>query len=229
MNTKEPAQKGLQSKRRTIPAHERIYRTLRKKILVGEFLPGHPVTLRGLAETLDSSLMPVREAVRKLTAERALETHDNRRVSIPAMTSRRFGEILTVRTQLEPRLGSMAMPNLSSHDIDLIEKIDLLIDTNLGNGDVRSYIANNYEFHFSIYRRSESEVLLPIVESAWVQFGPFMRTVYGRWGTAALEDFHKELIAALRNEDVDALRRAVVADITQGMSLIGNAELAREH
>ncbi len=227
MNNNEPEENAGGLKRQVIPAHERIYRKLRRKILIGEFLPGHPVTLRGLAESMHSSLTPVREAVRRLTAERALQTHDNRRVSIPAMSMRKFDEILTVRTQLEPRLGTLALENLAPHDIDSIEKIDFDIDANLNDGDVRSYVANNYAFHFSVYRHSNSQVLLPIVEGAWVQLGPFMRTVYGRWGTATLDDFHKELIAALRQKDDQALRSAIVEDITQGMSLIGNAELAR--
>ncbi len=46
-----------------IPAHERVYLELRERILYGGFQPGRPVTLRGLAESLGVSPMPVREAV----------------------------------------------------------------------------------------------------------------------------------------------------------------------
>ena len=53
---------------------ERVYARLREAILSGQFMPGRPVTLRGVAEILGESPMPVREALRRLTAERALET-----------------------------------------------------------------------------------------------------------------------------------------------------------
>ena len=65
--------------------HERVYQALRQNILTGGFLPGRPVTLRGLAAALGVSPMPVREAERQLIAERALVMHGNRRVSIPDM------------------------------------------------------------------------------------------------------------------------------------------------
>ncbi|MCK9909815.1 GntR family transcriptional regulator, partial [Microbacteriaceae bacterium K1510] len=43
-------------------AHEAVYRRLRERIFFGGFLPGRAVTLRGLAEELGVSPMPVREA-----------------------------------------------------------------------------------------------------------------------------------------------------------------------
>jgi DNA-binding GntR family transcriptional regulator len=63
-------------------------------------------------------------------------------------------------------------------------------------------------------------VLLPLVESLWLQFAPFMRTVYGRVGTFALVDHHKEAIEAVRARDAAALREAVAADIRCGMDLL---------
>ena len=44
----------------TVPAHERVYRSLRQRILTGGFLPGRPVTLRGIATQLGVSPMPRR-------------------------------------------------------------------------------------------------------------------------------------------------------------------------
>ena len=52
---------------------ERVYQSLRLGLLRGEFLPGEQVSIRGLAEVLGTSAMPVREAVARLIAERAIE------------------------------------------------------------------------------------------------------------------------------------------------------------
>ena len=98
-------------------AHERIYLALKERLLFGGFLPGKAVTLRGLADDLDVSPMPVRDAVRRLTAEGALESHGNRRVSIPAMTSKRYREINLTRSLLEPELAVMALPYIDQDDI----------------------------------------------------------------------------------------------------------------
>ena len=53
-------------------AHERLYRSLRQKVMHGELAPGQPITLRGLAAEYGVSMTPAREAVRRLAAEGAL-------------------------------------------------------------------------------------------------------------------------------------------------------------
>ncbi|WP_319532939.1 GntR family transcriptional regulator [uncultured Cohaesibacter sp.] len=203
-------------------AHERIYQTLRERLLVGGFLPGNAVTLRGLAEDLRVSPMPVREAVRRLTAEGALESHGNRRVSIPAMTASRYHEINLTRSLLEPELAEMALPHINSAEIQRLVEIDLAIDVCLENGDVEGYMRGNHAFHFAIYNAAKSDVIVRLVESVWMQFGPFMRLIYGRHGTANLIDQHKQAIEALRTRDASALRTAISEDIHQGMLFIGD-------
>ena len=61
-------------------------------------------------------------------------------------------------------------------------------------------------------------VLLPLVESLWLQVGPFMRVVFGRVGADGLvADRHAEAIEALETRDPEGARRAVAADLSEGM------------
>jgi DNA-binding GntR family transcriptional regulator len=203
------------------PAHERVYQALRERILFGGFQPGRPVTLRGLAESLGVSPMPVREAVRRLIAQRALELHDNRRVSVPAMTAGKFGEIVFARLALEPELAVRAMARIGEAEIAAIVHIDDQIEAAMQSGDPEGYMRFNHAFHASIYSLAESQTLGALVDSVWLQFGPFMRTVYGRFGTSSLEDQHQRAIAAIRRQDAEGLRTAIAEDIMQGMRFIG--------
>ena len=205
-----------------LTAHERIYQALRERLLFGGFLPGRAVTLRGLADHLEVSPMPVRDAVRRLTAEGALESHGNRRVSIPDMTDKKYREINLTRSLLEPELAIMALPNVQETDIQRLIDIDDRIDVCLENGDVEGYMRGNYAFHFALYDMAQSDVIAKLVDSVWMQFGPFMRLVYGRHGTANLVDQHKQAIEALQNRDSLALRTAISEDVRQGMLLIGD-------
>lgn len=209
------------------PAHERVYRELRERILYGGFQPGRPVTLRGLAESLGVSPMPVREAVRRLIALGALDLHDNRRVSVPAMTARKFDEIVFARLALEPELAVRAMPRIGESELGVIVAIDDAIEVAMQNGDPEGYMRSNHAFHSAIYNLAASETLGPLVDSVWLQFGPFMRTVYGRVGTSSLEDQHQRAIAALRAGDADGLRTAIAEDIMQGMRFIGETAFRR--
>ena len=70
-------------------------------------------------------------------------------------------------------------------------------------------MAANRRFHFEIYTAAPSIVLLPMVESLWIQFGPFMRAVYGRVGTAILDDQHVRAVAAIEaGDELDCARRS---------------------
>jgi DNA-binding GntR family transcriptional regulator len=205
----------------TLTVNETTYRALREKILFGEMLPGRAFTLRGLAETLGVSPTPVRETVRRLTAERALSLKDNRRVSIPDMTAKRFQEIRHARLILEPELATLAMINIDSKIIKKLINIDKKTDIALVEGDLEGYMRGNYDFHFTIYRLAHNKVLLSLVESLWLQFGPYMRLVYNRLGTDSLDDQHRVATKALEDNDCIGFKNAIMEDLQQGMTFIG--------
>src|SRR3546814_14190289 len=76
------------------------YEALKQALISGHFMPGQKLTLRMLAEALGMSVTPVREAIHRLTAERALEGAANRSVRIPPMTR---GTILELRDRSDER------------------------------------------------------------------------------------------------------------------------------
>ncbi|WP_299484385.1 GntR family transcriptional regulator [uncultured Roseibium sp.] len=194
---------------------------IRSGLLTGRFIPGKAVTIRGLAGELGVSPMPVREVLQRLSAENALEVKRNGRVQVPDMTRDRFEEVLTARLLLEPELAERALPHLTLQDVKTLTALDDDIDQRIVGGDAEAYMRLNHAFHFHIYRASASKVLLPLIDSLWLQFAPFMRTVYGRVGTASLVDQHKEAIRAIELKDSAALRAAISGDIADGMGLLG--------
>jgi DNA-binding GntR family transcriptional regulator len=211
-----------------VTTHETVYRRLKNRILFGAFQTGSAVTLRGLAEDMGVSPMPIREAVRRLIAERALQMQDNRRVLVPPMTRSTFEQIVFARKALEPELAARAMESIGPAELKRIVTYDEAVDHAMAEGDVASYMQNNFRFHFAIYEHASSDTLLALVESIWLQFGPFMRMCYGRFDTSTLEDQHQAAIAALKRRDRKALRAAIAADIGQGMNFIGEAVLKRD-
>ena len=202
------------------PVHERVYDALCQSILAGQFVPGVSVTLRGLAEQLEVSPMPVREAIRRLVAERALEVLSNRRVCVTPMTQPRLQELYYARLSLEPELALLAMDHMTPDDIDALQRFDDELNRSLRAGDVDSYIRCNRHFHFGIYKRADSPVIYPLVRSLWLQFAPFTRIVFGRMGPEVLQDCHADALQALHNRDRQAFRNALESDIREGMDLL---------
>ena len=95
-------------------AHERLYRALRARIMVGQLLPGEALTLRGLAAAHGVSMTPVREALRRLVAEGALTLSSSGRVSTPELSDERIEELAAIRALLEPELAARALPRARS-------------------------------------------------------------------------------------------------------------------
>jgi len=203
-----------------LPAHERVYRGLRARILTGEMAPGESLTLRGLAESLGVSMTPAREAVRRLVAERALEMTASGRISVPVPDMARLAELFRARELLEPELARRAAPNANKATIQAMTEIDATIDRCLAQGDAAGYVRANTAFHATLYARAEAPALLALVESVWLQTAPFMRRIYGRLGTAALVDYHEAALAALQARDAAALAEAIRQDVAQGAAML---------
>jgi len=203
-----------------LPTHERLYRDLRERLLFGQFRPGMSVTLQGIADDHEVSLTPVREAIRRLVAEGALEMHGNRRISVPEMHEDRTDELLAVRLLLEPEIAKRAIGNV---DVTLLRAIDDQMDKAILEGNVDDYLKCNFAFHFTLYRASNASIMISIAESLWLQMAPYMRVVCGRVGTSNLEDQHKRAISAIEAKNVDALEAAIIEDISSGAAFVRTA------
>jgi DNA-binding GntR family transcriptional regulator len=208
------------------PVHDRVYQALREALIGGTFIPGRPVTLRGLADMLEVSPMPVRAAVARLVAEGALALTGTRRISVPVMTAARFDELVRVRILLEGEAAERALPAIDAERLADIRGHDGWLERCLELGDADGYMRANHAFHFAIYRAAPSTVLLPLIENLWLQFGPFMRLVYEGLDMTSLDDQHGRAIRAIERQDAAELRAAIEADIGDGMSLIGRTALA---
>jgi DNA-binding GntR family transcriptional regulator len=202
------------------PEHETIYVQIKELILFGEVAPGQPLTIHGLAETIGAGVTPVREGIRRLTAEGALAVLENRRVVVPTMTNSWLEQIELVRLTVEPELVAMGAKNAELKDIEELERLDALVDLAIQTGDVRRYLEANYRFHFALYDAAGAVILKRIAEALWVSAGPSLRVVCGRFGTANLVDHHREATAALRAGDFAAVKHAMREDIRQGMEFI---------
>ncbi len=213
---------------RKVPTHEVTYGRLRDLVLFGHLEPGQPVTIQGLTEHLGAGMTPVREAIRRLTAEGALVLQGNRRVVVPRLTLAALDQMAFVRLAVEPHLAELAVPGLTAERIARLEALDRGIDAAIAGGDVPAYLEGNHRFHFTLYEGSDAPVLEDIARSLWLRFGPSLRVVAARYVSAALPDQHGEALAAMRAGDPLALARAIREDIAQGVDQVRAALVAGE-
>ncbi len=203
-----------------VSAHDRVYRTLRSRIMHGELAPGTPMTLRGIGAEFGVSMTPAREAVRRLTAEGALTLSSSGRISTPELSNERIEELAAVRALLEPELASRALPRAHIALLERLQTINATIAEAVAKRDAVGYIRTNLEFHRTLYLRAQAPAMLAMAETVWLQLGPTMRKLYGRLSRTEVPHNHKLIVAALRAGDEPGLRLAVRTDVTHGLRML---------
>ncbi|MHA6324718.1 GntR family transcriptional regulator [Roseivivax sp. CAU 1753] len=203
-----------------MPVHEKTYRQVRDLILFGDLAPGQPVTIQGLTDRIGVGMTPVREALRRLTAEGALNFQGNRRIAVPILDAPAIEELSVARLALEPELARRATDRIDADGIAALRAVDNALDAAIAAGDIPGYLACNHRFHATIYGYAGAPILTGLVETLWLRFGPSLRVVCGRLGTQGLPDRHKDLLAALGQGDRDRVGQAMAADVAQGMEQI---------
>ena len=202
------------------PEHQAIYLQIRNMILFGTLVPGQAVTIQGLIDDIGAGMTPVREAIRRLSAEGALETGGNRRIRVPEITRDRLDQISFARLSIEPRLTELAAEHMTDQTLAALDACDSEVDRAIADGDIEAYLEANYRFHFTLYDCADAEVLSKIATSLWLQVGPSLRIVCGRYGTANLPDKHSEALSALRAGNAQRAAEAIADDIRQGMGQV---------
>jgi DNA-binding GntR family transcriptional regulator len=200
-----------------------VYRDLRARILFGDYAPGQSLTLQGLAQDIAAGMTPIREAVRRLTAEGAVRMRGNRRLEVPVLTRGDIDELSFLRSELEPELTRRATPRLSAGQISTLRQLDRQLDAAIKAGDIPGYLHLNHAFHHGLYAAAEAPILLETAERLWLRFGPSLRVVCGRFGTLNLPDQHAEILTALELGDASAAAHAMREDVLQGMQQIASS------
>lgn len=192
------------------------YGALKNALINGTFTPGQLVSLRALSREFKVSEMPVREAVGRLIAERALEISPSRAIRVPLMSRSRFEDLVNARELVEGHAAYLAASKATPGTLTRLEQMQTQMNTSLSSGSIQSILFLNREFHFHIYATAGSDALMPLIESLWLQAGPFMHTSWLQsphtWNGA----FHDVLLDALRRGDAEGSRIAMIDDIRSG-------------
>ncbi|MBD9483249.1 GntR family transcriptional regulator [Pseudomonas sp. PDM14] len=193
---------------------EHLYQRIREALLAGRFQPGERLKIRDLASEWGTSPMPVRAALQRLVAEGALEGEQQRSVRVPVMTPERFRQIFQVRLTLEGLAVEQAAARIQPADIVVLRDCVAQMERAISARDVQGYLGANSLFHLTLYRAADNPVLLRMIESLWLQVGPFFNRLFSEDDLAQrLNDFHEDAFTALETGDGPAARKAMEQDL----------------
>jgi len=201
----------------TTSLSQQIYLKLRHQLMSARLHPGDRLKIRDLAQTLGTSETPVREALLQLVKDGALEMKPGYFIRVRRVNLREYMEIRDLRLLLEPHAAQAALPNVDDAFIrELSRTHDRLVKAE-AEQDFPTALQANYDFHFSVYRRSEMPHLIEMLERLWIQIGPLLTYLYPHGHpTYAGSHQHIHVLAALKARDKKALRKAFEQDLIEG-------------
>lgn len=207
-----------------------VLREIRSAIVLGDLAPGARLTFRDVAQRLNASVTPVREALLQLVAERVLSVGPGRTITVPLLTRAEFLELRVVRVLLEGLAAEAAAKQSGAALADELQDIHRRLDEAKRGRDARQATIQNRAFHFRLYRAAGLPALLGMIENIWLRTGPYHRLIYAdptkhifdtptRRRGAALHS-HRRIIDGLRTRKAAEVRRAIEADILSGDPII---------
>jgi DNA-binding GntR family transcriptional regulator len=197
--------------RGTLP--DEIYRQIKDLILDGGIAPGELMTIQGLADGFGVSAMPVREALQRLTAEKALTIVSGRSVGIPELQATRLRDLYRVRLEVETMATVWATDRINGQDISRLEGLVAMMAKAIRDGDPRQYLRGNHDFHFTVYGASGSETMLSIIEGLWLQVSPYFHSLRASGNYVASNLQHEKIVIALKARDAPGASAAMRRDI----------------
>jgi DNA-binding GntR family transcriptional regulator len=203
-----------------------IYERLRREIASGQLRPG-PLKLRPLAERFGTSPIPVREALRRLEADRLVSFESNRAIRVNEVSAKELEEVFSIRAELESLALRLAVPHLRDDQEQLANLAVLMDKMDEQADDPPEWRTTNEQFHSALYEAAESPRLLGLINNLWVVIEPYMRMyVRSLPGRHESQAQHRAIVARVVEGDTPGAE-AILRDHLEGTRLVVLEELAR--
>lgn len=201
--------------------------SLREAIARGELRPGMWIRSEEWAARLNTSLTPIREALRTLEADGLLQIYPHRGARVISVSRSEFEELSQMRAALEGLGAERAVRQMDASDAaELVAELEDLqeqIKGAIAGGQLARLRELNGEFHAAIFARGENLRLCRLIENLRMAFP---------WDTLALSPGrppntiaeHEAIIEAIRCRDADAAREAMSFHIATSTNALLQAE-----
>jgi DNA-binding GntR family transcriptional regulator len=194
---------------------EQVADYLREGIVSGRIARGARLKQQEIATQLNTSITPVREALKLLEAEGYVTGDSYKGAVVAPFDIAASREVLDLRILLETELVKAAVAQAQGADIAELNELADTFAKAFSRGENEAARAANYRFHHRMFEIARMPQTLHFVQILWARY-PFdlINQLKGRVSRAAQE--HDQMLAAIAGGDADAAMRATRAHIEAG-------------
>ncbi|GEL76972.1 GntR family transcriptional regulator [Tenuibacillus multivorans] len=142
---------------------QKAYNYMKSKIIEGLYVPGQRIVINQLVKELETSAIPIREAVRQLEAEGLIEYQDNIGPVVTPIDESQYIETLTVLAILEGYATALSKDHLPAQELSNLKNINHDMMLALDEFDFTEFGALNRKFHDKIYQFCPNKHLVDTV------------------------------------------------------------------
>jgi DNA-binding GntR family transcriptional regulator len=187
---------------------EKAFETLHSAIITGRLRPGARLPIEELAELLEMSPMPIREAVRRLDAAGLVENIPHRGARVTELSVTDLAEVYEARLALEMlairRAAERFTPERESETRTAMSLLHRMSDDNSA-----ATSEAHERFHFALYAAADSTWLLRLIRPVWETSERYCLEAPQSRQLAARQGEHMEIVEACVARDPDRAARAL--------------------
>lgn len=182
-----------------------VVETIREKILSGEITAGQPLRQAALAEELNVSRIPVREALLQLEAEGLTSFEPHKGATATELNVDQVDELFELRAMLEADLLAASIPNLTDEDLDEAQRLLAKLDNALGKENAaNTWSQLNSDYHNCLYSAAQRPQTQDLVDTLNKNADRYIR-MHLLWagGISKAESEHNDLLRLCQLRKVD--------------------------
>ncbi|WP_255949835.1 GntR family transcriptional regulator [Streptomyces odontomachi] len=200
------------------PTHriaDSVFQGLREAVLDGRIPPGRRLSVPALAQQLDVSRSPVREAVARLTADGLAVESPRRGAVVATITLADLAELYEVRGALEGVVARLAIERSGPELADRLDEVLAEHQAALDAGDIQTVQRCDAAFHRLIRQASRHDYASRLLDQIQSQVRLAMRTTMVAAGPERALREHREIATAIRLGDAELAERRAQAHVAR--------------
>jgi DNA-binding GntR family transcriptional regulator len=197
-----------------------VYLHLKQGILNGTLVAGTRLLEIEIAEQMEVSRAPVREALRMLEADRLVDFQVNQGAYVRKLDKDEIWEIYTARSLIEGYVASLAAKRAGSEDVSRLKQALETVLRVAESGNFEATVAKDFDFHRLIWEISGHRLFIEILNQLEDQIRMFM-TVQAPLFAHLIDSVkdHIEIVNAIANGDSETASKTIQQHITDAGTL----------
>lgn len=146
---------------------EQAYRLVRSRIDSGQYVPGYRLVLAPIAGELGMSVVPVREAIRRLEAEQLVTFERNIGAQVALVKETEYLHTMQTLALVEGAATALAAPQVTAEQIQRARDINETMRETLNAFDPQRFTELNLKFHSVLFESCPNPHILDLVHRGW--------------------------------------------------------------